>query len=201
MRRAARVDANHRIISFHVAGQPVPKQSYRAARGGGYTDPRVAAWQAAVAWAAKQAMCGEPPLEGPVAVWLEFRRLTQRRVDLDNLSKAVLDGCNGVLWHDDQQVAELHIIKRVVGSDPGVSIMVEPLRAEHSSMAHPTTGDPWRNLCAAVLLQALTDLKRGPLLARDAWEFLRGPDGQWYARKLGIEHAALMRHARERRAG
>ena len=28
--------------------------------------------------------------------------------DIDNLAKAVLDACNGILWLDDSQIVELH---------------------------------------------------------------------------------------------
>lgn len=36
--------------------------------------------------------------------------------DLDNLVKAVLDALNGVAWHDDAQIVELHINKKYVQS-------------------------------------------------------------------------------------
>ena len=69
-------------------------------------------------------------LEGPVVVGLTIRcqvpaswSQTKRRQalageirpttkpDIDNVLKAVLDGCNGVLWRDDVQVVTVYIFK------------------------------------------------------------------------------------------
>jgi len=60
----------------------------------------------------------------------------------------------------------------------------------------------YRNLVAAILLQALTDLERPRQATRwdkrgaasrqqEAREFLLGPDGAWYATMLGIEPGAV----------
>ena len=50
--------------------------------------------------------------EKPLAVTLHFykpRKPTAKNYgDVDNLAKAVLDACNGVLWLDDSQIIELH---------------------------------------------------------------------------------------------
>jgi Holliday junction resolvase RusA-like endonuclease len=34
-----------------------------------------------------------------------------RRGDIDNYSKLILDGLNGVAWADDRQIAQLHVVK------------------------------------------------------------------------------------------
>ena len=47
---------------------------------------------------------------------LEGRRQHIVKPDLDNLVKAVLDGLNGIAWHDDAQIVELHISKKYVQS-------------------------------------------------------------------------------------
>lgn len=46
-----------------------------------------------------------------------------RRVDLDNLGKAILDALNGVAWVDDSQVVLLQLFKRVTNT-PGAHIEV-----------------------------------------------------------------------------
>ncbi len=67
-------------------------------------------------------------------------------------------------------------------------------------MSH--THASYRNLAAAILLQALTDLERPRQATRwdkrgaasrqqEAREFLLGPDGAWYATMLGIEPGAV----------
>ena len=113
------------MITFTVDGTPIPKQSYRHSGKGGYTDPRVKAWQNTVGWAAKSAMSGQDIIDSPCGAAIEFRLNHGRRVDLDNLSKAVLDGCNKVVWTDDRWVTELHLYKVRDNDNPGVTVTVE----------------------------------------------------------------------------
>lgn len=54
-----------------------------------------------------------------------------------------------------------------------------------------SSNDSYRDLMAAVLLQAFSDLRRGPRVAAAAREFLLGPDGAWYATALGIDLGAM----------
>ena len=112
------------MIAFRVYGNPVPKQSFRYVKGGGYTSPRVTAWQSTVTLSAVQAMRGADPLEGELSVSLVFFLPDKRRRDLDNLSKAVLDAMNRVVYTDDQQITALRIIK-LFGADPGVDVEVK----------------------------------------------------------------------------
>lgn len=106
------------LVSFFVPGEPRPKQSFRVAgRGRGFTHPRVRAWQNDVACDAMLAMNGierlHKPFEMDLSVTLSFTLGDARRVDLDNLSKAVLDGLNKVVCEDDRQIVELHLRKTV----------------------------------------------------------------------------------------
>jgi len=71
---------------------------------------------------------GIKPTEDAVSVWLTFTfaRLKSHmnkngvkktapalpREDVDNLAKAVLDALTCHAWHDDKQVAELHVLKQ-----------------------------------------------------------------------------------------
>lgn len=110
-------------VSFTVPGQPVPKQSFRYAHGGGYTPAHVKAWQERVGYAARYEY-KLPPYRGAVVVRLEFWMKNHRRVDLDNLSKAILDALNGVVWKDDTQVEQLNLYKFVDSDDPRVTVHV-----------------------------------------------------------------------------
>jgi Holliday junction resolvase RusA-like endonuclease len=46
--------------------------------------------------------------------------------DADNIAKLVMDGMNGVVWGDDSQVAEVHVVKwpRRRGIEPHMDIQV-----------------------------------------------------------------------------
>lgn len=57
------------------------------------------------------------------------RRYRPSRPDADNVGKAVLDAGNGILWHDDAQVAVLTVRKFIAthGEPPGVVVAVDVL--------------------------------------------------------------------------
>lgn len=115
-------------LCFTVPGRPACKQSFvYTANGGGYTKPHVKRWQTSVSWAAREAMGGDAPVAGPVRVTMRFVMPDKTRRDCDNLSKAVLDSLNGIVFVDDCQVVDLHITKEVNRAEAGVMIKVEEL--------------------------------------------------------------------------
>jgi Holliday junction resolvase RusA-like endonuclease len=113
-------------VTFTVEGQPIPKERPRVVNGRAYTPERTRNWETAVAWCARIAMGPKKPLAGDLVVTLEFRRKGKLRADLDNLTKNI-DGMNGVVWHDDKQVVELHARVRYASDDPGVTVTVKPV--------------------------------------------------------------------------
>lgn len=116
------------VAQFFVKGEPRAKQSFRSTgRGRGYTPARIKAWQADVGWAAQEYLHGQGKYEtfaGPFIVVLVFRLGDRRRIDLDNLSKAVLDGLNGIVWEDDRDVINLNLWKEAPCKEPGVEVTV-----------------------------------------------------------------------------
>lgn len=117
-------------LTFFVPGTPLPKQSTRFdGNGHAHTDPRIKAWQNTVAQMARLSFRGDPD-PGPVEVGLIFIR-PRASADIDNLSKLVLDGLQGVIFKDDKQVMELHL-RKVFNRKmaPGVWITVAPYRPE-----------------------------------------------------------------------
>lgn len=123
------------MIAFVIPGQPQGKGRPRVGRVGGaarmFTPAKTVAYEGLIAHAAQQAMAGRPMLEGPVAVELELQCqvpaswskrkqaaalagevLPTTKPDIDNVVKAVFDGCNGVLWRDDVQAYRLTVAKR-----------------------------------------------------------------------------------------
>lgn len=121
------------MISFFVDGEPVPKQSFRVVekRGGkthGYADPRVTAWQNIIGTLASQQF--DNLLTEKLKVTLRFYLSNKRVVDLDNLSKCVLDGLKGIAFKDDNQVYELILSKSVDKDNPGVYIEIQKMEDE-----------------------------------------------------------------------
>ena len=88
-------------------------------------------------------MNGQAPLEGPLEVvvtavmplaasWPKRKtaaafegKIRPGRPDADNLLKA-LDGLNGIVWHDDSQIAEARVSK-LYGANPRLEIEIRPL--------------------------------------------------------------------------
>ena len=137
------------MISFFVDSEPRAKQSFRVSgRGRGFTPARIKAWQAEVGWTAQLAMRNLglfEPLEGNLSVELTFFLGNRRRIDSDNLSKAVQDGLNGIVWKDDQQNITLIINKYICRARQGVLVRVtqneRPLEISLDEM-NDLTGDP-----------------------------------------------------------
>jgi crossover junction endodeoxyribonuclease RusA len=65
------------------------------------------------------------PVEKPMRVRIDLFLPDKRRRDIDNLSKAILDGCNNIVWKDDTQVCYLRIRKFLDKSAPRVNVEIE----------------------------------------------------------------------------
>lgn len=114
------------MITFWVSGQPVPKERPRLGRNGAYTPAKTQAWESTIAWAARSEMAHLNPLNGDLAVYVTFHRKGKRRVDLDNLIKC-LDGANGIVWNDDNQITQIHAAVIYGAKTPGMSLKVIPV--------------------------------------------------------------------------
>lgn len=132
-------------LTFHVDINPVPKGRPRFSKIGGfmrsYTPKKTSDYETEVRTQAQAVMTREP-LETPLAVYLYFRLPIPRshskkrqeaclsgserptkKPDIDNLAKSVLDGLNGVVWHDDSQIVSLHLTK-VYARNPGIDLLI-----------------------------------------------------------------------------
>ena len=109
-------------IKFFVPGKPVTKQRFDP---GHLLPERVKAWENTIRVYARNAVQFNPGFEkmsGPVRCELVILLPDRRKRDIDNLSKAILDGCNGTLWDDDTQIVDLHLVKGYDKENPGVHI-------------------------------------------------------------------------------
>ncbi len=100
------------VYSITIPGRPVPKGRPRLGVHGRkayvYTPPKTKEYEKLVGWVWKCAGC--KPLNGPIAVKLHLF-IRGRSGDVDNYSKSILDGLNGVAYEDDDQVVELQVRK------------------------------------------------------------------------------------------
>lgn len=136
-------------VAFTIPGQPQGKGRPRVGSIGGharmFTPAKTVAYEGLIAHAAQQARRGRPMLEGPLVVNLVLRcqvpaswsKKKQQQAlageirpttkpDIDNVLKAVLDGCNGVLWRDDVLVVTASVTK-IYASVPAVDVMAREL--------------------------------------------------------------------------
>ena len=132
-----------------VDGIPAPKGSARAIKVGkgdkahavlvaSSSDANKRAqrsWSDAVAWAAKAAMAGSPPLDGPVVVNVEFllprpksvkRAAHTVKPDLDKILRCTLDALTGIAFADDSQVVRVVASKHYASATtgPGANIHI-----------------------------------------------------------------------------
>jgi Holliday junction resolvase RusA-like endonuclease len=132
-------------IEFSVPGIPQGKGRARSGMRDGrmihYTPEKTAKYQRLVSAQAQRAQTSIPANDPcsvmldvviPVpASWPKYKRAEALlghvrptgKPDLDNIAKAILDGCNGYLWKDDAQVVELSAAKRY-GEEPMVNVTV-----------------------------------------------------------------------------
>ena len=127
-------------LSFFVAGKPKSTQtgSIITVNGRSFPIRRGTAWSSVCGLVARQHAPAEP-LTGPLAVTLTFyfsrpkgskRTYPTVRPDAENLAKGLLDSWNGILYADDSQVVNLHLVKRYsLEGGVGVVVEVEELRS------------------------------------------------------------------------
>lgn len=136
-----------RRVEFEVDGAPVGKSRPRVTRNGSYTPKRTREYEKAVRCAASDAMHGHAPFQEAVAVqvsavvpipksWTKKRRhdaldgdiQPKTKPDVDNYAKAAVDACNGVIFRDDSQIAEL-TCRKMYGDQPRLVVTVTPMEA------------------------------------------------------------------------
>ena len=115
-------------ITFFVHGEPRAKQSFRSTgRGRGFTPAHIKAWQSDVGWAGQRRMRSLgliDPIASNLTVEMIFFLKDASKIDLDNLSKAVQDGLNGVVWEDDHRNIRLVLDKYICRQRQGVLVKI-----------------------------------------------------------------------------
>lgn len=129
------------MLSFFVAGEPVPKGSFRAfntGKGARITNsnPKTKDWELRIAMTAQERLLDwTPGYEGAVSVECDFRFARPKsasknavykitRPDIDKIARAVLDGITGVVIRDDSQVVQMTAFKRYAEKDAPVGVYI-----------------------------------------------------------------------------
>ena len=120
------------MIKFCVEREPLPQPRPRFSRYGGVYFPQAfQEYKATISKAAVQAMAGREPLTGELKAVLKFFRkyktISRRYGDCDNLSKAVLDACNGIVYADDSQIISVVSNKYTDKDNPHIEIEIEKI--------------------------------------------------------------------------
>jgi len=140
-RRARKVQVGGAAVNieFRVPIVPIGKARAHVTARGTFTPTKTRNAEAAVALIAKGAMNGRQIALGRViaaieavmpipASWSKAKRQDAissvvrptGRPDADNISKLVLDACNGIVYADDSQIVDLTVTK-FYGTEPGIT--------------------------------------------------------------------------------
>ena len=125
-------------MKFTVEIEPLPQPRPRFSRFGGVYFPKAfQEYKVEISKAAVLAMQGLEPMTGELKAVLKFyrkyKRISRRFGDCDNLSKAVLDACNGIIYADDSQILCCSCEKYTDKDKPRIEIEIEIQTAEKSA--------------------------------------------------------------------
>ena len=131
-------------ITITLDGAPIAKARARFGGGRVFTPEKTRDFQYSFGWTAKAVMANRKPFacavkitalfELPISVsWSERKRADaitgtlkpSGKPDIDNLTKAVLDSCNAIVFTDDALIVELRATKRY-GVNPKTVVTISP---------------------------------------------------------------------------
>lgn len=135
-------------VKFIIPGAAVGKGRPRAAKRGKhitlYTPKETASYENLVKLSAAQAMGERAPMDcavdlelyilvAPPASWSQKKRLAAlsgeirptSKPDADNVLKAIADACNGIVWDDDKQIADL-IVRKAYAAKAETLVIARP---------------------------------------------------------------------------
>lgn len=143
------MELSDRVIKAFVYGMPRAKQSFMVVgHGKGIAPKATKDWQEAVHFAVKSRCIKQKHQPNPkewYEVKLVFVLAGRVNPDIDNLTKGVLDACNGIIWIDDRQVQSLSASKVNIPmsrkNEAGVYIEARPVGRLDKSMLDAEFGD------------------------------------------------------------
>jgi len=111
-------------MKFTLPYPPSANRYWRNFRGRMVVSEVARQYKTEVGWTLKAAQC--EAIGEPVRITLHVYR-PQRRGDLDNTLKVLLDACNGIAYNDDSQIQELHAILDDDKERPRVEVEIMPM--------------------------------------------------------------------------
>jgi Holliday junction resolvase RusA-like endonuclease len=131
------------MITFEIEGKPTAKERpYFSSKGGKFrvfTPSTTARFENLVK--IKASPLFSQPLMGPVSISIFFYLprpkylvwknkpmpflYSDKRPDIDNLTKSVIDGLNGIAFHDDAQISRLEVEKGYHAGNEGPRTVVK----------------------------------------------------------------------------
>jgi Holliday junction resolvase RusA-like endonuclease len=132
-------------LEFEIDRKPVPQarpRFYVRNNGfkhyvGAYDPAKCKNFKEVIAWHAKLVAREKgirEPVRDPIALKVTFmmgengkEKFHTKKPDISNMIKAIEDSLNGVIYHDDCQIVEEHLYKKVGG--PKIVIQLEVLSA------------------------------------------------------------------------
>lgn len=113
------------VAHFTIESEPVSKERPRVTGGHAYTPQKTRAAEAVVAWAFRKAVgAWQPDDTSRFSVEMIFFNGNNRRRDLDNMVKLILDSLNKLCWADDHQVDEITARKYAHSVTPSTEIRI-----------------------------------------------------------------------------
>jgi len=94
-------------LEFVVLGPPVSNQS---------SGPNLTNWRGAIAWSATQNWPNPPLLGDLKAIIINFYTGNRPSVDVDNMSKPILDVMQNIVYRDDRQIVQAEIAHLKIGA-------------------------------------------------------------------------------------
>jgi Holliday junction resolvase RusA-like endonuclease len=127
------VDVPAALYRLSISGEPQPKQRPRVVADGKrtYTPKATVQAEQKLAWCFRQSYPGvEVDADHLWGIRAVFFMKTRRRTDWDNLGKLCSDALIGVLYQDDSQVTEAHILVIRGASQPRTQIEIFRVKPE-----------------------------------------------------------------------
>lgn len=95
------------VVDLWIPGEVRAARPRVAGSGRGmFTSPAVREWRNGVAFEARRAMAGRPPVAVLVSLSIEVYGSPS---DLDNIAKVTQDALNGIVFRDDRLIARLTV--------------------------------------------------------------------------------------------